>query len=330
MTTWRDTLYGVAYGDAWGAPHEFDSYEVITERHGPTGPDFPQHALITDDTQMTLSLADALHLTQGWVLAGVQDEVVRQYLSWLQDPDNTSDRAPGNTCLSALESIESGEPWYVASVMRSKGSGTVMRTAAAAQLDDANWRPVAAFQSAVTHGHPAATVACLVMTALLRDARDVGAGNLLTHAIDLVQSPATTSGVTEVLDPLLTLRDVDPTEYLTHGREVVLARLLDARSAYGALHRNPWSSDLCAFVGHGWVAEETLAVALLATDLMDSDPVMALRRAIMTGGDSDTIGAVAGALIGASHDDPWPQHWKQRLEQRYSAWLERASLYWTS
>src|SRR5699024_11335714 len=57
---WRGVLYGLAYGDAWGWPVEFTSHSEIVRLHGLKGPDFPTDAVVTDDTQMTLALADAL------------------------------------------------------------------------------------------------------------------------------------------------------------------------------------------------------------------------------------------------------------------------------
>src|SRR5688500_12504896 len=57
----RGTLFGLAFGDALGAPTEFMSYDAIIERYGPRGPhELPARALVTDDTQMTLAVADAL------------------------------------------------------------------------------------------------------------------------------------------------------------------------------------------------------------------------------------------------------------------------------
>lgn len=327
--SWGDTLRGVAYGDAWGAGHEFWDYSRITGTHGPHGPDFPTHAKITDDTQMTLALADALQQTDGWTF-GVEDEIVRQFLAWLDDPDNTADRAPGSTCLSALETIEKGEPWWAATVMRSKGCGTVMRTAPAAFLGGDQWRSVAAFQSVVTHGHPTATVSCVVLTGLLREAKDVGAGNLVARAIELVQSPDLFDQRTkDLLHPMLDFHEVSFDEYVTAGRREVLTRLRDAQSALaGEFGRDPWHGDICAVTGQGWIAEEALAGALLAVDLFPTDPVQALRRAVVTGGDSDSLGAVAGSIIGSAHENPWPVEWANRLEARYADWIGTSSAYW--
>jgi len=55
-------MFGLAYGDALGRPTEFKRYEEIVAVYGPSGPRYLQGdpALVTDDTQMTLCVADAL------------------------------------------------------------------------------------------------------------------------------------------------------------------------------------------------------------------------------------------------------------------------------
>jgi ADP-ribosylglycohydrolase len=77
------------------------------------------HAVVSDDTQMSLAV---------WRALGESEPVgafVDEFLAWRVDPDNT--RAPGNTCLSALGAIAAGASWLEATVLGSKGCGTVMR-----------------------------------------------------------------------------------------------------------------------------------------------------------------------------------------------------------
>ena len=61
-------LSGCAYGDAWGNTNEFKPYGQLT-RASKLGPELPTRLVITDDTQMTLSLARAIHT------AGTADHV---------------------------------------------------------------------------------------------------------------------------------------------------------------------------------------------------------------------------------------------------------------
>ena len=90
---------------------------------------------------------------------------------------------------------------------------------------------------------------------------------------------------------------------------------------------DPWADDPCASAGEGWRAQETVATALLCVDALPDDPIDALRRATVTNGDSDSIAAVAGAILGALHRDPWPDEWADRLEPRYREWIAEAEQY---
>jgi ADP-ribosylglycohydrolase len=61
--------------------------------------------------------------------------------------------------------------------------------------------------------------------------------------------------------------------------------------------------------------------------MLPGEPVEALRRAVTTGGDSDTLGAIAGFFLGSVHGDVWPQHWLTRLESRFATWINASEAY---
>jgi len=57
----KGMIYGLAIGDALGRPTEFMSLSAIKTTYGEKGiQDLPDPALYTDDTQMSLALAEAL------------------------------------------------------------------------------------------------------------------------------------------------------------------------------------------------------------------------------------------------------------------------------
>ena len=132
----RGCLLAGAVGDALGPPMEFLSLDEIRSGYGPSGVtgmvegDWPPGS-ITDDTQMTLFTAEGL--LRAWVrgsLKGILDVpsvVDHPYARWLYTQGSSSprwdrwneqgydgwlvgvpqlhaQRAPGMTCLSALES----------------------------------------------------------------------------------------------------------------------------------------------------------------------------------------------------------------------------------
>jgi ADP-ribosylglycohydrolase len=157
------SLYGLAIGDALGAPTEFlGSVEAIEKRFGPGGPTNPEGdpARVTDDTQMALAVGRALlsaaspAAARAGAHAAARDAretgahaaardaretgaprqlspatlertITDEFVAWLRSPDNN--RAPGNTCLQACRGLQNGKPWHQATVQDSKGCGANMR-----------------------------------------------------------------------------------------------------------------------------------------------------------------------------------------------------------
>jgi ADP-ribosylglycohydrolase len=102
-----------------------------------------------------------------------------------------------------------------------------------------------------------------------------------------------------------------------------------ARDAAPKFLADPWFADpsLPRYGGEGWRAPQALACALLCVDMLPGEPVEVVRRAVTTGGDSDTLGAIAGFFLGCVHGDVWPQHWLTRLEPRYATWITASGAY---
>ena len=144
----RGSLIGGAAGDALGYPVEFiNSFGKIQNRYGERGitrlavDTFSGKALISDDTQMTLFTANGIlnAKKQGiamkygiclayieWYLTQIGKKSGKYKDCWIANvPELNERRAPGNTCMTALDAIYRGqEP-----VNNSKGCGGVMRIA---------------------------------------------------------------------------------------------------------------------------------------------------------------------------------------------------------
>jgi hypothetical protein len=77
------------------------------------------------------------------------------------------------------------------------------------------------------------------------------------------------------------------------------------------------TQDPCRYTGQGWIAEEALTTALLCALHNDSNPVDAPARAATASGDSDSIGCLTGAMLGAAHGmTAWPPPWADQIEYR--------------
>jgi len=169
-------LVGGAVGDALGYPVEFMSNTSIRSKYGQQG--ITRYELnskgiaeISDDTQMTLFTASGLLDFIDNSAETPENAITNAYLQWYQTQTGldkypkskrlgevselNSRRAPGNTCLSALQSLYNNQP--VAN--KSKGCGGVMRVAPIAFLPPDTYsvqdvEKIALEAAKLTHKHP--------------------------------------------------------------------------------------------------------------------------------------------------------------------------------
>ena len=304
-------LLGGAVGDGLGYAVEFLKLDAILERWGESGlqePVYQDGALIvSDDTQMTLFTAEALLRTHARFcsrgLAGFGDVVWYAYRRWLGTqlgplaepasepgwlaglPVLQHRRAPGGTCVTALQSSETP---VARAANHSKGCGGVMRVAPIGLCGEAKqaYRD-ASRAAATTHGHPSGYIASGAMAAIVSLASREGLA-LADAARRVVPLCEAEKGAGETIAALT-------------GALERAASQEDARAAVRAL-------------GEGWVAEEALAVGLFAALRGRSFPEV-LRIAANHDGDSDSTASIAGQLYGAAFglaDLPLP--WVRRLD----------------
>lgn len=314
----RGCLLGGAIGDALGAGIEHDSLRRISRRFGPDGlvdpaPAYGRDSAITDDTQMTLFTAEALLRTFTRAAErGVPGDAVWQldqaYARWLRtqgerslrwpNPGDLSTverllagpdarRGPGRTCIAAMRGSVAGTPDEPTN--SSKGCGGVMRVAPVGlmveDLDDA--MGLAHRAAALTHGHPTGRYAAGAFAGLIALLRG---GAPLSIAVAVV---AEELGYAE-------------------GADETCEALIRARGLLGEAIAP--SAELVQSLGEGWVADEALAIgvscALLARDFEHG-----VLLAVNHGGDSDSTGAIAGALLGMMFGaDAIPERWLNDLE----------------
>jgi ADP-ribosylglycohydrolase len=318
-----ESMFGLAFGDAMGAPTEFKQLHEIKRLYGKQGiRDVPASGHVTDDTQMGLEVGEALIEAIMIDPAGAltyeafEPVITRRFMAWHEYTDST--RAPGGACLRACDRMLRGLPWWEATDVNSKGCGANMRVTPVglvAGLTDEERAGVAQFQSAVTHAHPTALAAA--------DATQWAVHLLLTGTRpedlveELLEYAEDQMGVyhEEWLGKLYTWADARTgLDYIQRGWSEVQGALLNVMNA---TFRPSRKIDPCLLTGDGWVAEEALATALHCFLLYPEDGVMAIRRAANTRGDSDSLAAITGALAGA-HLGPgaFPETWHDRIEYR--------------
>jgi ADP-ribosylglycohydrolase len=338
MTKLGNVLKGVAIGDSWGDKNEFVmSIERLTDNgKNPMGPELPKNLHVTDDTQMSLFLATALEAARGQDMAMTKEVIQQSYLNYYNDRlANDGTRAPGGTVMGSLYRLNQGLSWQEATNPGSDGSGTVMRTSPCAFLpDDGEWVGITAFAAAVTHGHPNAIAAAILNVALLKELLrgDLQFGNLTERALTLAQD-AHRYGLTDVGEDKW-LEGYEVPGGLQSGFDFMVKILVKAIKHLPALKADPWAmtsdpSREPIVANGGWRAPFTLTIALLSIDMLADDPWLALRRSVTTEGDSDTIGSVAGALIGAGGFEWDDVDVLPRLEPEYQSWINEAEDYFS-
>lgn len=315
-TTASGCLFGLAFGDALGKPTEFMTVAEIRAAYGGGGPREldGDPALVTDDTQMTLAVGNAL-LEAAAPTPEVLEPLLRaRFLQWAASPDNN--RAPGMTCLRACGELSLGVPWIRATVIGSKGCGANMRVAPVglvAGYDTDTLAGVAQLQAAMTHGHPTALAASELTAYAVRLLRDGAELTTLPAALRARCHEQRCTYRGEWLDTLWRQPGVgSPADYISRGWDECL-HVLDRLDL--ALTLIDDADDACRITGAGWIAEEALATGLLCAIRHREQPVSALGRAAATSGDSDSIACLTGAFLGAARGmAAWPTPWIKRIE----------------
>ena len=326
----RGSFIGGAIGDALGYPVEFCNYGEILIQYGEQGItrydlephwlDKSEHtgmAIVSDDTQMTLFTACGL-LNAQQSGEPLLDSIKEAYLEWLTTqnsnytletkpkcwitciPEMNVRRAPGNTCLTSLTGIAH----HQTPVNNSKGCGGVMRIApiplfAAANdcMDIVASDKLAGEAAKITHHHPLGYIpAALLAHIIYRLFRD-----------DNPTRTAFEEYVYEGLEQIKELYSVSRTSLLKMDEIVRLALNLSINDQddFTNIYK----------IGGGWVAEETLAIALYCTHRYFNSFEKAIIASVNHSGDSDSTGAVTGNILGTIVGyNEIPQFYKDDLE----------------
>ena len=322
----RGSLIGGAIGDALGYPVEFlKNFQVIENYYGKGGitrMDTLNDAgkgLISDDTQMTLFTACGLLNAKEKGMAPVP-AICQAYLEWyytqkgvrskrLKDcwigdlPEMNEQRAPGITCIDSLDMILQGqEP-----VNDSKGCGGIMRVAPIALYGLAQDRiknvsaldDIAAETARLTHKHPLGYIPAYILSHLI-------------YRLATDEKPARESFITYLDESMKAARDkYDNQQNCLDEQQTLLDKAVKLAGEDIPDH------EAILQIGEGWVAEETLAIAVYCTCKYLDDFEKAVVAAVNHGGDSDSTGAVTGNLMGATVGyEAIPEHFTEDLEMR--------------
>lgn len=294
------SIIGSACGDALGHKIEFMSLKHINDVYGPQGIEFfPDPAgQITDDTQMSLAVingfADHGKLTKlelgeevspfdiskvlDCLTAETARTVSKRFIGWMLDPMG-GHRAPGNACLAGCRAMAIGTNWGTAGGIDAGGCGAIMRSgpyglmfsligddpviAAAAASD------VASIHAKMTHGHP------------------MGFASAGAHAAAVAMGVRGAS-IDDTVGSMIGVLDSLDASHATAKRFVSMLDRFDGKLDPDIFVEFP-----------AWRGDDALISAAHILMVHGDDLLAAIRAAVNIGGDSDSLGAVVGSLVGA-------------------------------
>ena len=324
----RGSLMAGAIGDALGYPVEFmSSIQEIRRNYGEKGitrldtKQFWKYdpalakAVVSDDTQMTLFTAMGM-LNAGRLNIEYKYAICRAYLEWYATQTGKTlrnvecwifsenllhvRRAPGITCMIALNAIQDGqEPCN-----DSKGCGGVMRVAPVALFAAVNNRmsienadKLAGDAAELTHQHPLGFIPAALMSHVI-------------YRLLLDEQPTAESLENYIREGLAAMRAI----YSHLATSIDELQQMTENAIRAA---NSGGDDVANIeaLGGGWTGDEALVIAFYCALKYFDDIEKALIASVNHAGDSDSTGAITGNILGAAVGyNAIPQHFKDDVE----------------
>lgn len=285
-------LLGTAAGDLLGAPVEGFTrgaiYEYYGEIHDIITPDGKEHPCYTDDTEMTIALAEAIADT-----GRVNPMECAQYYARHYNPS----RRYGASAHTVLAALQHGASYKDTGQMLfregSYGNGGAMRIAPVGlicrSLSPTELKNTVLDAVICTHSHPEGVDGAVIQ------ARAVSLFSLAPSFRHI--NPA------DFLRELYRLSDTHNMKTHINQVNIILKEDISDNTAVKLL-------------GNGVRAVESVPCALLAALRYGAEPEKAVIKAVNMGGDTDTIAAMTGALMGALYGDSWlPETWASALKK---------------
>lgn len=292
LDKFQGCLLGVAIGDTLGHPFEgklrtkiysyFDDFESFIQKNKDI------FRTYTDDTQLTLHLADALIKGNGFKV----EYIIREFINWLDDPPI----GPGYGCISSIRKLRYGVPWEQAA-SNSGGNGTTMRIAPIGLFyckDPKALKTAAIKSSIITHSHPAASAGAVIIASaiayLINKNPEMGFSvdeffNVITNSISNSQDEIWNEFV-EILSKLKSNLDMPIDSGLIKFSQIGV--------------KSPYFIE--EYLGQAFVHPYTISTVICSIFIF-LKKLSSFKECILelstAGGDSDTVGAIGGSMAGA-------------------------------
>lgn len=289
---YRGCVVGLAVADALGRKIEFaHSAEEITKIAGERGvEDMSSDGKFTDDTQMACCVAEAL-IESDTKFDKFMESFSKYLIAWYKSQEDPAfNRAPEIGCMGACERLNMGVNWFEAGMAEGTMSNApVVRSA-----------PIGLYLNQIPK---------IV---------EFGIGSSqITHLDTACQCGAVASAMVT----MLALQDV-PVGVWAHELMLPISGIepmFDECVAYGAnmatTRIHPFQALTNDYVGEGWFATDAIAGAIFCCMRQPTSYKEAVLMAVNTIGDSDSLGCIVGAWMGARHGlAAIPPQWVSKVE----------------
>ncbi len=284
------TLVGTAIGDALGLPHEKsykdranrDSLDNWNGEYSDSSYHGTKAGQWSDDTQMSIALAQSL------IANGEFDPklVAKAYRDWLTVgcPLGKFPRGIGNATKEALYRLDMDVEWqHSGTESRNPGSGTAMRISPVGIFYDrpsfvSNMNSVAMIDATITHKNPEASAGSVIIA------------NAIVTISNLFKSNRANNKFKDGLLFDCALKNIAPFGSLNMRTKLLqAAELLKSKMPV---------EEAIQKLGNSGTVWECVPTALYAFSCEPESFTDTVFNAIRGGGDTDTRGAIAGALSG--------------------------------
>lgn len=328
---YRAVLIGCALGDTLGMPVEGWTHEQIA-KYVPGGkvirPMKPFYAIgsngnllvekdeaggrlkyysidrdlgdYTDDTHLTLALAESIAVFGKVNIFDVASRQLAEYLQ-LKVTEPGKDKGFGPTTLAAFDRLEKGISPLESGVIGGPGNGPAMKIAPNGMLMDAS--------GLVARGTEDAK---MISRITHLDPRSVASGVVQSHAVYALFQDVTKKDVIDYLFRVSRENEATVTpQYVRHNRGTLTERLEWVRS-----NPNATMNQALERLGNRSDVYQSYPFAIFGLMRFWNDPVEGMIELVNCGGDSDTIGAIYGSLVGSKDGMVFPEEWVQVLKNR--------------
>ncbi len=254
----------------------------------------------TDDTILTLALAESLVACKGLDLQDVAKRQVAEYTQRIR-PDGSVFGGFGQTTIDGFKNILNGKSPYESGVIGGPGNAPAMKMSPLGLHMDATGKYEEGLQFAEAVGR---------ITHL--DPRSLASGVVQAHAVyTLLQDVSREVFVQSLVDVCNKYEKPVTKEFPLHDKGNLTSRV-----EWIAKHKNADDAEAHKVIGSSSNVFQSYPFALFMFQKYWNNPVGGLIETINYGGDCDTTGAMYGALAGAKNGMIFPSAWLDFLQNR--------------